>query len=396
MPPPPGMPPAAAAAKPKTALDKVADLQRKLNRKMLKRSKNEEGGSGGGSKGGNVDLKLAQWVALQARTRKMTEDEFTELYTQKQSEVGALLDEVVAFEGDVAAEEEGVAMASLCSRVSDASGWFPGGYKEIKAKYEGKWCKVERKVEGMLLLGSMVCDMSALVNGGEISRLEGNDLSLGGATVVMCKSREAIEGYRKRWGNAEDAKRNFEELGLCLDVEMMQLAIARIHGVASHPAHAISDLVKALVDANVKKIAAGDVLALRDATRTCMSLALDTVEWFPHQKAGREETLPAAQGLVNAHIMLVLIQFEAGLEGLGRREVSNVVEGVLKMLSLLEKTSAQVNPVKVGSFHRPGFHHNDLLPLFDYTSLSMYLSNYLTLPFLPFTLAFCPPHSNPA
>lgn len=187
-----------AAARPKTTLDMVADLQRKLNRKMLKRSKGEGAGEGGKARGG--DLKLAQWVALQARTRKMSEEDFTALYKERQAGVPALLDEVMAFKGEEA--EEGV-MASLCSRVSEASGWFPGGYKEIKAQHSEVWGKVERKVEGMLLLGAMTGDMVELTRGAATGRLEGADLHLSTATLALCKAREALEGYKRRWGNTE-------------------------------------------------------------------------------------------------------------------------------------------------------------------------------------------------
>ena len=59
----------------KTTMDKISAMQRKLNRRMIKsKDKNGSGDSSQGAQG--EDPKVAQWVALQARSRKMSENGF--------------------------------------------------------------------------------------------------------------------------------------------------------------------------------------------------------------------------------------------------------------------------------------------------------------------------------
>ena len=56
-----------------------------------------------------------------------------------------------------------------------------------------------------------------------------------------------------------------------------------------------------------RKFPVQDMTTIRDATRTALTMLLDTCEFLPHCQVEKEHTRPAAQSLVHAHITLVLL-----------------------------------------------------------------------------------------
>ncbi len=108
-------------------------MQRKLQRRLLskKDAPSEE------------NPKLLQWIALQAKARKLTVDEFRELYSSKQRVAAAVPAAINSYRGSERSELE-----ALSHAVVEAAGWFPGGYKEMKDR-DAAWSAAERKLDAI-------------------------------------------------------------------------------------------------------------------------------------------------------------------------------------------------------------------------------------------------------
>lgn len=161
---------------------------------------------------------MAQWIALQARARKISEQEFRDLAEAKQKQVQGVFDRVLAFSmgrppatnpvatlapagSEVAKSGEGTGtqdpgvgggveekekeLQELVVVASEVSDWFPGGSKEVKRTYASIWPQVERKVEAMTMLQVIRDDMLQVMRDDRLL-IEQNDKNTHRSAHVSC------------------------------------------------------------------------------------------------------------------------------------------------------------------------------------------------------------------
>eukprot|EP00960_Hanusia_phi_P039090 753746-Hanusia_phi.AAC.2 len=302
------------------------------------------------------DLKLKQWVALQAKSRKMTEEDFQQLAARKQEEVKGLIGRILEFhcrQGERGGEEE---LQELASSFNDASSWFAGGFKELKAKHVESWQHVERKVESMILFSVMVADMQE--GGGReaqeaLARLLENpwDLAVGGEeeerTEAMVRARDGLERRRRKWGDVRANLESFRKLGLEMEEEKVKAALKgtiaescvaalRVVG-AAREACGRSEVVEE--EGNKGRGKQEERFALlREEVKSSMKLLQETCEYVGEEEASRELAYPVMAACLCAEVKLVQ-------ESYGRRrrrgergaEVLRDFEGSMRLFRTFEK-----------------------------------------------------------
>jgi hypothetical protein len=217
---------------------------------------------------------VAQWIALQARARKISEQEFRDLAEAKQKQVQGVFDRVLAFTmggppathpiatlvpagSEVAKSGEGTGtdpvgkgggveekekeLQELVLVASEVSDWFAGGSKEVKRTYASIWPQVERKVEAMTMLQVMCDDMRLFIEQNEQDAPRSSHVSCAAAGVVagagagvgcgdlwnevvgaeweegrVRKGREMLELKRRKWGDLCANLESFRQVSCAL------------------------------------------------------------------------------------------------------------------------------------------------------------------------------------
>ena len=307
------------------------------------------------------DLKLKQWVALQAKSRKITEEEFQQLATKKQEEVKDLLTRILSFrcrQGEEGGEEE---LQELTSSFNDASSWFAGGFKEVKGRHAENWQQVERKVESMMLFSVMVADMregagkeaeeslAALLedpwklaaSGEDDERVEG-----------LVRAREGLEKRRRRWGDVRANLESFRKLGLELEEEEVKSALRR---TISESCMAAMMVVGAAREASTRSSeVAGEaeedgeavkgrskqekIPVRREEVKSAMKRLLDTCEYVGEEGMAQELAYPVMAACLGAEVKLVQDSYSRRRRrGEKGTEVLRDFEGSMRLFRTFEK-----------------------------------------------------------
>ena len=279
----------------KTTMDKISAMQRKLNRRMIK-SKDKNGSCDSSQGAQGEDPKVAQWVALQARSRKMSENEFRELAVTRQGEVDSVFERLLAFSlpsvtADAGAEQRAgeqdkeSEMEKLVTAVNEVAEWFPGGSKEVKRRFS-KYASVERKVEAMALLQVVRDDMRLLLavgvgsegeEGGRkgyvaaaaAARSSGSDIweevkGVEGEVGKVGRAKELLETKMRKWGDLREALPNFGQLGLSIDIDLVGKALVALEGECVAACRSLVAATRGIVDeSEVSAGASGERAAVR-------------------------------------------------------------------------------------------------------------------------------------
>jgi hypothetical protein len=95
----------------------------------------------GEKKRGCVDVKVSQWAEIQARSRKLSVEEFMVLAEKKRQEAVSLVQSLAVAMPTTLPE-----IKTVCDSLSVAAEWFPGGHKEMKSSIT-IWSEIEKKIE---------------------------------------------------------------------------------------------------------------------------------------------------------------------------------------------------------------------------------------------------------
>lgn len=332
----------------------------------------KDGGAGGADKGGG-DARLAQWIALQSKTRKMETSKFEELYLSKQKGLPALMHKVLGFEGGAngGEEEDGEveaqmqALLELCEEVGDASGWFAGGYKEMKSTFGEEWLKVERRVEAMTLLVVTREDMLDFARQSARAEEAVAPASFAGApptshakptafkpgdeaawTAALGKTREQLALKRRKWGDVSESLTQWKAAGLTLAPRLITSAIDALLRAVRDSARGVVGNARGMLEAHPApgegekpvERPAGERAAfseVRELVKTALREMLETAEYARLPARAATLCLAAARELVCADCALLQRQLARGL--VPSSMVQKAFDASLRNLKLLSK-----------------------------------------------------------
>jgi hypothetical protein len=285
----------------------------------------------GEKKRGCVDVKVSQWAEIQARSRKLSVEEFMVLAEKKRQEAVSLVQSLAVAMPTTLPE-----IKTVCDSLSVAAEWFPGGHKEMKSSIT-IWSEIEKKIELLTEFLQVTEGMTSLPA-----------IPVFRDTMRQVSwLREEFEHKHKIWGQIlQSNARSWRSQNLPVSDQLLNLACQYVVNTAVQHGLLVSMEAKRLIQLHLSSSTRlSEVLKVKCLLQTSIDLFTSVPAYL-----GLEATTDMKMPLVNCiadcalnFMHLSSIQYTASTRKKTRQAVVEHFEETLKMLRCLKSISSDLS-----------------------------------------------------